>query len=228
MNAQHAITDEKSSKAEGDSAGVMWSKVATKAIRRRARRRFLERLEQTLFMGILLTLILFTAYIGLVHYTGTSTAASTDKISEGGEDVAGIDWALEERIAEELRNEEPISPIGSLEEVEYPEIGEDFSIQTSWIEQDEVDLSSQMNPYLEAYGGVAEEASSLEDSSAVTLGSLEAVPAPVPVYGKMEVVPLMAQDMGEGKRHGILRVGGDHAWDLKRVYSSANVVWGLE
>lgn len=236
MNAPLSFSEEVSGSADMHDSPYIGEEV----LKRRARRRFLERFEQAFFVGLLLTLIVFTVFVVLSEYTTPSALASSGplKVDEKESPAAvpvRVSWESEPTFETEIPE-----PLADAEM--YPVVGE--SIDTTWIDEDGGMFSLEANPY------VAEEAEA----------SPEAVEAPEPVPGAKEgmvslpeTVPVRAYlgetsmvesnssttrrveesaasplELDPSGRVGVLRVGGGHARDLIRLYTAPAVVYGLE
>lgn len=217
--------------------------IGEEVLKRRARRLFMERFEQAFFVGLLLTLIVFTVFVVLSEYTTPSALASSGplKVEEASVIPPPVKVSWETEPTFETQVPEPLSDA----EV-YPVVGE--AIDTTWIDEDGEMLSLDSSPYVEEVeperveapeplNGAKEGLASLPEEvpvraylGATPMAKVEPKPSKAEVAPKPRRVeeepPLLELD--PAGRVGVLRVGGGHARDMKRLYTDPAVVYGLE
>lgn len=248
MNASNAFAENATSTLESESSNGSKPTPFTNEdmVKRRTRRRIMERFEQAFFVGLLLTLLLFAGYIGFSEYsTPTAMAASEPTSLLMPDENVRVTW--EDEPAFEL----PAVPqMGDSES--YPVVGE--AVETTWIASEAGAEGVESSPYVKekstsvdvlepvpapaALDAETESAIATEMERPVggvpmdaSLGNddIKLVVETTPGSEEVAVVESLAQALTDSSaRVGVLRVGGGHAGDLKRLYTDPAVVYGLE
>ena len=246
MNAPYAFAENAMSTQEfaSSSDGTASPFISDDVVKRRTRRLLMERFEQASFVGVILTLIFFAGYIVLSEYSTPSALSDSGPMpvlvpEETEITNANVEVTWEDEPAFEV----PVVPQMEAAEV-YPIVGE--TVDTTWLDSDEVVAGLESSPYVEEAPVAEDVLESVAAPSAIATEveiSVGGVPMeaylgqreeelveeqPAPEIEKLAVESPAPVARREPVRIGVLRVGGGHPRDLKRLYTDSAVVYGLE
>ena len=246
MNAPYAFAENAMSTQEfaSSSDGTESPFISDDVVKRRTRQLFMERFEQAFFVGLLLTLISFTGYIVLSEYSPTPALSDSGPMPVLAPEETEITNAnVQVMWEDEPAFEVPVVP--QMEDAEvYPIVGE--TVDTTWLDSDEAAAGLEFSPYVEE-APVAEVVLESVPAPSATATEVEMPVEGVPVAAylgqrdegliEVQTAPEIEKpavkspapvERREPARLGVLRVGGGHPRDLKRLYTDPAVVYGLE